>query len=227
MDGLTESARRLVDFQGNSLTKTIAGFERRLTGLDYRQSREILDSGKVNQALLNAALDFKKVAGQINVVIHAIGIMLLLPEILEPDEVIESLSIGAGNTGRKFDLETNKTVAEFKFIQWQGGSEVIRQNALFKDYYLLAEYPTHKKKKVYLTGTHFPMKFLAGKRSMDSVLSRNVPLKADFFGKYGGRISKVREYFELKKCEVELVDVLGIIPNFKIEQIMNAEARAS
>jgi hypothetical protein len=43
-------------------------------------------------------------------------------------------------TGRSFDLETSYrvAVAEFKFIRWQGGPESIRQNQLFKDFYLLA-----------------------------------------------------------------------------------------
>ena len=43
-------------------------------------------------------------------------------------------------TGRSFDLETScrVAVAEFKFIRWQGDPESIRQNQLFKDFYLLA-----------------------------------------------------------------------------------------
>jgi hypothetical protein len=43
-------------------------------------------------------------------------------------------------TGRSFDLETSYrvAVAELKFIRWQGGPESIRQNQLFKDFYLLA-----------------------------------------------------------------------------------------
>lgn len=45
---------------------------------------------------------------------------MCLPHILEPDERVESVSLGAGNTGRDFDLETNVRVAEFKFIHWRG-----------------------------------------------------------------------------------------------------------
>jgi hypothetical protein len=63
----------------------------------------------------------KQVAGQINVVIHALVILLCLPHILKDHEVIEYVSLGAGNTARAFDLETNQRVAEFKFIRWQGG----------------------------------------------------------------------------------------------------------
>jgi len=61
--------------------------------------------------VLGAAGLIKQLAGQINVVIHALGILLCLPHILRPGEVIEYVSLGAGNTGRAFDLETNLRVA--------------------------------------------------------------------------------------------------------------------
>jgi hypothetical protein len=63
-------------------------------------------------------------------VIHALGILLCLPHILRPGEVIDYVSLGAGNTGRAFDLETSLRVAEFKFIHGQGGPGSIRQNSL-------------------------------------------------------------------------------------------------
>jgi hypothetical protein len=72
---------------------------------------------------------------------------------LEPAERVEYLSLGAGNTGKAFDLETDLRVCEFKFINWQGGAEAIRQNALFKDLYLLAEASTAKRKYKTFSGT--------------------------------------------------------------------------
>jgi hypothetical protein len=67
--------------------------------------------------------------------------------------VIEYVSLSAGNTKRKFDLEANQRIAEFNFIRWQGGSESIRQNSLFKDFYGLAEQGTQKEKFLYVLGT--------------------------------------------------------------------------
>ena len=52
-----------------------------------------------------AALLVKRSAGQINVIVHAVGILVALRKILEPGELVQSLSIGAGNTGRAHDLE--------------------------------------------------------------------------------------------------------------------------
>ena len=71
-----------------------------------------------------------------------------------------------------FDLETNLRVAEFKFINWRGGTETIRQNGVFKDYLLLALHPTAKRKHLYLLGTDHAVKFLRGGRALSSVLNR-------------------------------------------------------
>jgi len=54
---------------------------------------------------------------------------------LQSGEVVEQLSLGAGNSGKSFDLTTNQRVAEFKFIQWKGGSESARKREFFKDFY--------------------------------------------------------------------------------------------
>ena len=52
--------------------------------------------------------------GQINVIVHAVGILVALPKILELGELVQSLSLGAGNTGRAHDLETDRRIDEFR-----------------------------------------------------------------------------------------------------------------
>lgn len=59
----------------------------------------------------------KAFAGQIDVLVHAVGILVGLPYVLEDDEEIESLSLGAGSSGRDHDLVTNTRVGEFKFVE--------------------------------------------------------------------------------------------------------------
>jgi hypothetical protein len=93
---------------------------RGLTALCTR--RFLLEATATNEVLM-AAAEMKRLAGQINVVIHSLGILLCLPHILEVGEQVEKVSLGAGNTGREFDLETNYRVAEFKFVHWRGGPE--------------------------------------------------------------------------------------------------------
>jgi len=145
---------------------------------------------RYSEPLLDAALFMKQAAGQVNVLIHAVGILLSLPHILQDGEVVESLSLGAGNTGRPFDLETNRRIAEFKFITWKGGPESIRQNSLFKDFYMMAEYETKKEKYLYVIDTHHPLKFFQGGRVLSSVLSRNNKLSKEFEDRYGNRFDK-------------------------------------
>jgi hypothetical protein len=137
-----------------------------------------------SQTLL-AGLEIKRLAGQINVIVHACGILAAVPHILEEDERIESVSLGAGNTGKEFDLTTDRRVAEFKFIAWRGGPEAIRQNSVFKDFLKLLWDKSGRRKQLYLTGVEEAKKFFQGGRALDSVLSRNVRLKADFVARYG------------------------------------------
>lgn len=153
-------------------------------------------------------------AGQINVVVHALGILMALPAILEDGERVEDLSLGAGNTGHNFDLETNRRIAEFKFITWQGGSESIRQNALFVDLYHLAEAETDKLRELYVTDLVHPLKFLAGGRSMKSILSKHGYVAEEFFARYGDRYLVARDYWYDAKDRVALVDVSTLVPYF-------------
>src|SRR6185312_8344604 len=149
---------------------------------------------------------------QIHVVIHAVGVMLLIPQIMEPDERIEYVSLGAGNTGREFDLETDRRVAEFKFIHWQGGAESIRQNAVFKDFYCLAENATTKRKELYVLGIAHPLGFLQGGRALSSIMSRDRKLWDKFRAKYGDRFKTVGEYYAEHEHDVMLIDAIPLVP---------------
>jgi hypothetical protein len=151
-------------------------------------------------------------AGQINVVIHALGILLCLPYILRPGERIEYVSLGAGNTGRAFDLETNLRIAEFKFIHWQGGPESIRQIALFKDFFELAEDESHKEKYLYVLGTVHAEKFLTGGRALSSVLTRNEALRRKFTAKFADQYRSVRDYYLPRRGRVVIQDVSPFVP---------------
>lgn len=162
--------------------------------------------------VLGAAGLVKQLAGQINVVIHALGTLLCLPHILRPGEVIEYVSLGAVNTGRAFDLQTNLRIAEFKFIHWQGGPESIRQNSLFKDFYEMAEHMTSKEKYLYVLGTVHAEKFLNGGRAMSSVLSRNETLRKKFTEKFGDRYRTVHDYYLPRKESVVIQDVSPFVP---------------
>lgn len=197
----------ITEFQGKSLTENIARIESSIVGLDALKLRDFCDENKINDDFMSSAASIKKLAGQIHVIIHAAGILCSLPTILKPGEVVESVSLGAGNTGKPFDLETNFRVAEYKFIDWQGGPESIRQNAVFKDFYSLAEYETTKSKHLYVVGTSHPLKFLTGRRALTSVLSRLPTILADINTKYGSDVTRVCDYYRLKAPLIEVRDI--------------------
>jgi hypothetical protein len=126
--------------------------------------------------------------------------------------VVESLSLGAGNTGRKHDLETDRRVAEFKFIEWRGGPESIRQNTLFVDLFNLASNQTTKRKVLYLVGTAIPLTFLQNRRALSSILSKDAATAARFRALYGDRFATVSEYYQTVRAEVKIVDLVGLVP---------------
>jgi hypothetical protein len=201
-------------FCGLDLTRTLAQVEASVRGATSRSLEAALESFDAREEVLIGAGQLKRIVGQINVVIHALGILLCLPRLLEPEEIVQYVSLGGGNTGRAFDLETDRRVAEFKFIQWQGGPESIRQNQLFKDFFLLAEHEGPKQKYLYVLGTEHPLKFLNGGRSLLSVLSKDVGLQRQFHVKFGDQYQTVRQYFEPRRNSVVIQDVSPWLQGF-------------
>ena len=209
---IKKALKTIERFKGPSLKNSIANIESEIIGFDRADSERHGEKNWIDDNLLNSALAVKKASSQIDVIIHATGILRSLRGILEPDEKIESVSLGAGNTGKKFDLETNHRVAEFKFIDWQGGSESIRQNGLFKDFLELAEHQTKKRKYLYVIGTELPLKFLRGGRKLTSVLSRDSKKLLPMINeKYGPEVVRVRDYYNLTKDRVEILDISALI----------------
>jgi hypothetical protein len=189
----------------------LAEIEGSLVGLSINDVGRFCGDRGIDAGFMDSALAIKRVAGEINVIIHAAGILLALDGILEPGERVESASLGAGNTGRKFDLETTIRVAEFKFIDWRGGPETIRQDSIFKDFFELAEHQTTKRKFLYVVGTEHPLKFFRSGRALTSVLSRNPSILSRIAEKYGTSITNVRDYYAIKKDDVMICDVTPYI----------------
>lgn len=123
---IDHAIQAIQQFQGHSLTKSLSKIEAGVVDLGNQQMQAFCEERQIDASFMVSAAAIKNVAGQINVIIHAAGILCSLPGILEPGEVVQSVSLGAGNTGRKFDLETNFRVAEYKFIDWRGGSETAK-----------------------------------------------------------------------------------------------------
>jgi hypothetical protein len=181
--------------------------EAALKDADLANCSAVLGKEAVSHDLLASAFELKRAAAQINVLIHAVGILLIVPHVLKPNERITSLSLGAGNSGRDFDLETSHRIAEFKFSEWQGGADTIRENQLFKDFFQLAEYDTRKRKYLYVLSHTHAIRFLNGGRALDTVFRRNAPVGRRFQALYGDKFSVVRDYYLYRRNSVRIEDV--------------------
>lgn len=202
-EGLVEAVALLEALtKASGLASWIARLESSLQGADGRKVGAAIKRDGIGRETLDAALLIKRV----------IGILNALPYILEPGERVESLSLGAGNTGRPYDLETDKRVAEFKFTAWRGGPESIRQNQLFKDLFYLVSKPTTKRRYLYVVGKAMPMHFFEHGRALNSVLSKDAATEARFRAMYGDQFRTVREYYTTVRDLVEIVDLADVVP---------------
>lgn len=209
---LATAVSTLERFYGpDGLTARIAALESNLVGKDRQSVIAALQQAQVSEDALSAALEIKRVAGQVNVAIHALSITLALPVILEDGEVVQDSSLGAGNTGRRFDLETDRRIAEFKLTTWRGGPEPVRQNELFADVFHLAEADTAKRREIYLTELDRPLRFLGGRRALGSVLAKGA-VKEEFYAAHSDHYTVVRDYWEDVKYRVALIDLARLVP---------------
>lgn len=207
-ENLYYAIERLLSFSSNdTLTSTISKIENDLFNKDNRYINKYVSDNELDTDILRSALLLKKSLGQINVIIHALGIVNLLKSILDKNEIIEELSIGAGNTNRPFDLVTNKRIAEFKFINWSGAQDTIRQNSVFKDFLELELYKTDKKKYLYVLDKSVVLKFFNNKRALNSILSKNETTRRDFYNNYGNQYKTVAEYYCDNKHKVEIIEI--------------------
>jgi hypothetical protein len=214
-DDLAKAADAIAQLgTGTELTARIGAIEVALIGKQRRAVELTIAKNGVDEGLLHGAITIKNLAGQINVIIHAVGILVSLPHLLASGEMIESLSLGAGNTGREHDLVTNRRIAEFKFIDWRGGPESIRQNGLFIDLFNLASAETDKHRYMYVLGREHPERFLSGGRALSSVLSRNESAAKRFRELHGDDFKTVADYTNYIKNRVEIVDLREVVPAF-------------
>lgn len=89
----------------------------------------------------------------------------------------------------------------------------MRQKALFKDFYSLAEANTTKERFLYVTDATYPRQFLNSQKATKSVMSRNIRLWECFQRRYGDRFSVVCEYFEYRQDLVKIVALSELLPD--------------
>jgi hypothetical protein len=198
---LARSVEQIARFSGRNLASTISELEFKFVDLNREQVTNRLSENSVDEELVRAAREIKRAAAQIDVVLHALGILVLLPSILKDGEIVESLSLGAGSSeSKRFDLETTHRIAEFTFIEWRGNDNV-RLQKVFKDFYRLAEFQTTKTKELWLTDDAYILKYLRSRSSIRTATGKHREIWERFQKEYPN-IQTVQEYYRTRANEV-------------------------
>lgn len=209
---VTQAVARIKQFRGESVRMTVAHLENALSHSDAAAVGHLNITEGIAPDLLAALGLVKTASAQIDTLVHAAGILAALPYLLDPGEVVQSVSLGADNAHRGFDLETDRQVAEFKFTRWQPAGNALREKTLFADFFKLASATTPKKRYLYLLETDRPIRFLSGRRLVTKVLNRNVDRLADFLHLYGELYPTVGDYYRTFLDLVKLVNLQELAP---------------
>lgn len=205
---------RLVAFIGGGrLTGVVGDLEHQLAGAAAAQAEEAVKAAGIDAALLEAALLGRQDLGRLNDLIHACAITLCLTHILEPGEtIVRRPSLAAGNDKtRKYDLETDRRVAEFKLSRWTR-HDAGRKRAVFQDLVHLAAAEGDRRAELYVVG-QAPIRFLRTTISAASWgLDRSPRTQAVFEQRFGPLSMPIRDFTVGPAAHVRLLDLAYLLP---------------
>jgi hypothetical protein len=211
---LREAFAELTEFlAAENLTDRVLRLESQLEGAELETVDDRVRTEGLTDELLTAALLVRKHAGRISDLIHAAMIVRALPRILEPGErIVRRPSLAAGNDpSRKFDLETNLRVAEFKAGQWKG-RDAMRKRMLVADLVGLVLERGERRAELYVLG-HLPIDFLRGSNStMEWALGRSSPnLRRAYEQRFGSAALTVSQFTAGPASDVALKDLAEVL----------------
>ncbi|MEV5319417.1 PE-PGRS family protein [Streptomyces sp. NPDC052687] len=207
MDTLARFVRRA------PLTEAIAALEHGLDGADAAHAVQVADQGGVDTGLLASALTVRESLGRISDLIHASGIILALPHILEKGERISRRpSLGAGNDpGRPYDLETDRRVAEFKFARWRG-ADAMRKRQVFKDLTMLAADRSGRAADLFVIGPESACFLRSSASTAAWALDRSPGALRTFASVFGSPEVAIREFTATHAAHVRITDLCDVLP---------------
>ena len=195
------------------LTDSIANIEGALKDSTQTDVQGLIDEAGVTPELFESALIVRERIGRINDVVHASAILLALPDVLEPGEVLARPSLGAGNDkSRPYDLETNRRVAEFKLARWRG-KDAMRKRQTFKDLVHLAAEESDRDAELYVLGD-MPIRFLKTSKSKASWgLDRSPPIRKLFEERFGSLEMGIADFTKGPGAHVKIIDLEQRLPD--------------
>jgi hypothetical protein len=202
----------LVEFlTAETLTERVGRVEQQLNGADLGNIAD--RDGGMTDELLRAAILVRQHAGRVNDLIHAAMIVRALPKILEPGErIVRRPSLAAGNDpSRKFDLETNIRVAEFKAGQWKG-RDAMRKRSLVADLVGLVLNRGKLRAELYVFGC-LPIDYLRNSTStVEWALGRSSPhLRQAYEQRFGSAELTISQFTAGPAADVVLRDLTELI----------------
>lgn len=217
---LTAAIAHLAEFfDGGDLNSRILDLEKDLNTVGAAAAGRVARDANVNADLLEASVQSRRDLGRLNELIHAAGIALACPLILEEGEhITERPCLAAGNDpSRTWDLQTNRRVAEFKFAVWTG-SDARRQRTTFKDLVKLALHDGRA--ELYVVG-HRPVHWLKNTTAKASWgLKDWQPMQAEFANKLGALDTPISEFVAER---LDLPDDAGGVRLFDLAEEYPAE----
>ena len=207
-----------------AFTQPIASALVGTTGPDDARARAGTALGDA-MSIYRAALALKALAGEVDVLLHAIGITVALPHVLLPDERVISVSVdhdGAGTAGAAGlgvgDLVTDRQIAEFTFIRWHptkgnGAREVKLLRDLIKLDLLDDSLAEGRRRVLYVTGAAPVERFLAGRTTVEKKLGRNADVLTRLKDRYSDDLPRLGDYWRNLAGRVELVDLHTLSPD--------------
>ena len=208
-----EVATLLAFLKRAPLTVAVRDLEHALAWRDGEAAAGQVAAAGVDGSLLAAALATRRQLGRLNDLIHASAIGLVLPQLLEPGEVVHGRpSLAAGNDPtRPYDLQTTKRIAEFKLAVW-AGADAVRKRGVFKDLVHLAADESGRRAQLFVVGQE-PIRFLRTSTSPASWgLDRATTTRAVFEQRFGPLTTRIRDFTAGAGARVELVDLLPMLP---------------
>jgi hypothetical protein len=206
-EGFDTAIAALLSFLEAPLTTTIGQLEHQLVDQAGDDVRSIVESHGISADLLSAALIARERLGRINDVIHAAAIAVVLPYLLEPDELLRRPSLAAGNDpSRPFDVETDRRIAEFKLARWRG-ADAMRKRQSFKDLVELAAEPSNRHRHLFVLGDQ-PIHFLRTSKSTAAwALDRFPAVQSRFVEAFGPLDTPIHDFTKTQANHVELIDL--------------------
>lgn len=205
--------------QGGRLKKVVADLEYALNSANGDQVTTLTSAvglgGTAGQSLFEAAVQTRQQLGRLNDLVHAAGISLALPLLLEPGERLSNRpSLAAGNDpSRPFDVETDLRVMEFKFGVWQAGSNTARKRAVFHDLVHVAADQSERRAELYFIGPQ-SAKFLRTTTSRVSwALNRQAEKTRELYeDRFGSTDIPIPQFTSGPAAHVQLLDLETVMP---------------